>query len=164
MGFFIRKSFGGKHLKFNLSKSGIGTSFGIKGLRLGVDSKGRSYISGSKGMFRYREYLDKDGNKQIEEIKPTFGARLFGLILGLLLAWIPIAMFCSGANLEAENWKYVYLAIIIYFLPLSFNVLIDRKNTLSIIMVNILLGWTGIAWACLILGSIIWLIKHKLQK
>ena len=161
MGFFIRKSFGGKHLKFNLSKSGIGTSFGIKGLRFGVDSKGRSYLSGGKGMFRYREYIDKDGNKQIEEIKPSIGARIFGIILALLIWWIPIAMFCSVIKLPPEDWKYIYWGANIYFLPLYFNILVDKKNTIKTILLNLFLGWTGIVWLGLIIYSIIWKIKEK---
>lgn len=57
MGFFIRKSKKFGLFNFNLSKSGIGASFGITGIRTGIDSKGRVYISGGKGMFRYRKYL-----------------------------------------------------------------------------------------------------------
>jgi len=37
------KSFGG--IKLNFSKSGIGVSAGVKGLRFGIDSKGRAYRS-----------------------------------------------------------------------------------------------------------------------
>jgi len=41
MGLRIRKSFKlGKHLKLNLSKSGVSLSGGIKGVRMSVDDKG----------------------------------------------------------------------------------------------------------------------------
>jgi hypothetical protein len=43
-GFRKSKSFGG--VRLNLSKSGIGASVGVKGLRVGVSSKGKSYVSG----------------------------------------------------------------------------------------------------------------------
>lgn len=59
MGFHIRKSFKCGPLRFNLSNSGIGVSAGIKGLRAGIDSRGRSYVSGGVGMLRYREYEKK---------------------------------------------------------------------------------------------------------
>lgn len=164
MGFFIRKSFGGEHLKFNLSKTGIGTSFGIKGLRFGVDSKGRSYLSGGKGMFRFREYLDK-GNQTVNlPTKATLGARIFGIILALLLWWIPIALFCSAVKIPSDNWQYVYWGINAYFLPLYFNMLLNKPNTIKVILTNVLLGWTIIFWVLLIINSLIWLIKNSIKK
>lgn len=59
MGFHLRKSFNLGPLRLNLSNSGIGFSTGIKGFRVGVDSKGRSYVGGGVGMLRYREYEKK---------------------------------------------------------------------------------------------------------
>ena len=41
----------------NLSKSGLGVSAGIKGLRAGVDAKGRRYVAGGRGGLYFREYL-----------------------------------------------------------------------------------------------------------
>ncbi|MDB5227715.1 MAG: hypothetical protein JWN78_1908 [Bacteroidota bacterium] len=48
MGISFRKSMGFGPLRVNLSKSGIGTSVGAKGLRVGIDGKGRAY--GSAGI------------------------------------------------------------------------------------------------------------------
>lgn len=59
MGFHLRKSFKCGPSRFNLSNSGIGASVGVKGLRMGIDSKGRKYIGGGVGMLRYREYEKK---------------------------------------------------------------------------------------------------------
>ena len=43
MGFRFKKSFNiGKNFKINLSKSGIGYSFGIKGFRIGKTAKGKT--------------------------------------------------------------------------------------------------------------------------
>ena len=43
MGFRFKKSFNiGKHFKINLSKSGIGYSFGVKGFRIGKTAKGKT--------------------------------------------------------------------------------------------------------------------------
>lgn len=66
MGLFFRKSKDFGFGKLNFSNSGIGFSTGIKGLRFGIDSKGRQYISGGKGPFRFREYI-KDDNTQTNE-------------------------------------------------------------------------------------------------
>lgn len=57
MGFFLRKSFGKGPFRLNLSKSGLGASFGVKGARLGVNSRGRSYVHcGREGVY-YRKNL-----------------------------------------------------------------------------------------------------------
>lgn len=45
MGFFIKKGINFGPLRLNLSKSGLGLSFGGKGLRLGTGPKG-AYIQG----------------------------------------------------------------------------------------------------------------------
>lgn len=63
MGFYLRKSFKVGGLRFNLSNSGVGISTGIKGLRVGIDGKGRSYVSGGMGAVRYREFLDTPSSK-----------------------------------------------------------------------------------------------------
>ena len=41
MSWFLRKSFPLGPLRFNLSKSGIGMSAGVKGARIGVDARGK---------------------------------------------------------------------------------------------------------------------------
>lgn len=64
MGFHLRKSFKCGPFRFNLSNSGLGISTGVKGLRVGIDGKGRSYIGGGIGPIRYREYATEK-NKDI---------------------------------------------------------------------------------------------------
>jgi hypothetical protein len=43
MGWSYRKSFKAGPMRINLSKSGLGTSVGVKGARIGIDARGRSY-------------------------------------------------------------------------------------------------------------------------
>lgn len=62
MGFHLRKSFKIGAMRFNLSNSGIGFSTGIKGLRVGIDGKGRSYIGGGKGALRFRQQISGAAN------------------------------------------------------------------------------------------------------
>lgn len=69
MGFHLRKTKKVGLFNFNLSNSGIGTSFGIKGLRVGVDGKGRAYVGGGKGVLRYRQYFTSNKTKEIVEPK-----------------------------------------------------------------------------------------------
>lgn len=53
MGFYLRKSVSVGPLRFNLSKSGVGVSAGIKGLRVGTGPRG-NYISVGRGGLYYR--------------------------------------------------------------------------------------------------------------
>jgi hypothetical protein len=56
MGWYLRKSLKLGPVRFNLSKSGIGTSIGVKGLRVGTGRRGR-YLQGGRGGLYFREQL-----------------------------------------------------------------------------------------------------------
>lgn len=56
MGFYLRKSISVGPLRFNLSKSGIGVSAGVKGLRFGVGPRGNYVHMGRSGLY-YRATL-----------------------------------------------------------------------------------------------------------
>ena len=72
MGWYFRKSVTLGPVRFNLSKGGIGTSFGIKGFRVGVRPNGSSYIhAGSHGVY-YRQELSTPSqttNKKYQDIE-----------------------------------------------------------------------------------------------
>ena len=56
MGWYLRKSFGIGPIRLNLSKSGLGLSAGIKGLRIGTGPRD-SYIHGGREGLYYRQSL-----------------------------------------------------------------------------------------------------------
>ena len=56
MGFYIHKAFSFGPLRLNLSRSGLGASFGIKGARVGVGPRG-SYVHLGRGGLYYRQTL-----------------------------------------------------------------------------------------------------------
>lgn len=56
MGFSFRKSFRAGPVRFNLSKSGLGVSTGVRGLRIGTGPRG-AYISGGRSGLYFREQL-----------------------------------------------------------------------------------------------------------
>lgn len=65
MAFSIRKSISAGPFRFNLSKSGLGLSVGVKGLRFGTGPCGHYIHAGSAG-FRYRATIDpKIGQGQV---------------------------------------------------------------------------------------------------
>ncbi len=58
MGFYLRKAFGFGPFRLNLSRSGLGVSFGVKGARIGVGPRG-SYIHAGRGGIYYRQSLSR---------------------------------------------------------------------------------------------------------
>lgn len=56
MGWYLRKSIGFGPFRVNLSKSGIGYSFGVRGARIGANSRG-TYIRMGRGSVYYQKYL-----------------------------------------------------------------------------------------------------------
>jgi hypothetical protein len=57
MGFYFRKSLNFGPLRLNLSRSGVGASFGVKGARVGVSPRGHRYIQMGRGGLYYRQTL-----------------------------------------------------------------------------------------------------------
>lgn len=62
MGFYIRKALRVGPLRFNLSKSGVGVSAGIKGLRLGTGPRG-NYVHMGRGGLYFRKSLNPPGGR-----------------------------------------------------------------------------------------------------
>ena len=67
MGFYVKKSIRVGPMRFNLSKSGVGASIGIKGLRIGTGPRGNYIHIGAGGVY-YRASLSpsmipQDGKK-----------------------------------------------------------------------------------------------------
>ncbi|WP_031482469.1 DUF4236 domain-containing protein [Maridesulfovibrio frigidus] len=71
MSFYLRKSVTIGPVRFNLSKSGIGLSSGIKGFRIGVRPNGKSYVHAGRNGIYYRQELGKSDkeNSKIEITK-----------------------------------------------------------------------------------------------
>jgi len=61
MAWYIRKPISFGRIRFNLSKSGIGTSVGVKGFRVGVRPNGKSYIHAGRHGLYYRQELGGGG-------------------------------------------------------------------------------------------------------
>ncbi|MCH8555125.1 MAG: DUF4236 domain-containing protein [Schleiferiaceae bacterium] len=57
MGFYIRRGKNIGPLRLNLSKSGLGLSFGVTGARIGVNARGKAYVHGGRGGLYYRKQL-----------------------------------------------------------------------------------------------------------
>lgn len=117
MSIFLRKSIKlGKFGRINLSKKGLGYSFGIKGARIGKSSTGKNYISGGKGGIYFRETLKNDrtdSNKSNEEYiseTPKLKVKSNSKLLKILkiLGSIFIALFLFGLALELLPWVFLF--------------------------------------------------------
>ncbi len=73
MGWYLRKSLKIGPVKFNLSKSGIGTSVGVKGFRIGVRPNGKSYVHAGRHGLYYRQELGNafEGDTQEQKTDKT---------------------------------------------------------------------------------------------
>ena len=63
MAFYIRKSVSLGPIRFNLSKSGIGTSVGVTGFRVGIRPNGKSYLHAGRYGLYYRKELGGGRNR-----------------------------------------------------------------------------------------------------
>ena len=69
MGWYLRKSIGFGPFRVNLSKSGIGYSFGVRGARIGANSRG-TYIRMGRGSVYYQKYLHTNSARQAGQPAP----------------------------------------------------------------------------------------------
>jgi hypothetical protein len=75
MGFYLRKSINFGGVRFNISKSGIGASVGVKGFRLGKSPRGNYIHMGRNGLY-YRAAL---GQKKTKAPAPSSPSAKHGL-------------------------------------------------------------------------------------
>jgi len=81
MPFYIRKSISLGPVRFNLSKSGLGVSLGVKGLRVGTGPRGK-YLHMGRGGLYYRTSLEgkpadateRSDAEQLEQSGPETGS------------------------------------------------------------------------------------------
>jgi hypothetical protein len=69
MPFYLRKSVKAGPFRFNFSKSGVGLSVGVKGLRVGTGPRGH-YIHAGRGGLYYRASLGHPGAPKMQQPQP----------------------------------------------------------------------------------------------
>lgn len=79
MGLHIRKSVRVGPFRFNLSKSGIGVSAGVKGLRVGTGPRGNYIHMGRGGLYYRHTFTDTGSRAQPSATKPSQRSRLESL-------------------------------------------------------------------------------------
>ena len=71
MGFFLRKSKKIGLFNLNLSKNGLGFSFGLKGLRISAGSRGLQLNAGRNGLYFRKSLNGKTQKKGFRKIPET---------------------------------------------------------------------------------------------
>src|SRR5215211_5419813 len=106
MGFYLRKSLSVGPFRFNLSKSGVGVSTGIKGFRVGTGPRG-NYLHMGRGGLYFRATFPH-GSRQVRNVPASppiasfSGDRLQEIESGSTLAMVDSS---SAALLEEINSK-----------------------------------------------------------
>src|SRR5690349_16868313 len=75
MGWYLRKSISFGPLRLNLSKSGLGYSFGVKGARVGTGPRGNYIHMGRHGLY-YRQYFSERQQQPQPSVSPISGTNL----------------------------------------------------------------------------------------
>jgi Protein of unknown function (DUF4236) len=122
MGFYIRKSVKAGPFRFNLSKSGIGTSVGVRGFRVGTGPRGTRVFAGRNGLY-YRASLGSAKRRPTQQsVNPIRTAALFGVgfALGRVL-FLPLLLI--GIFLLIFAWK----ALLIWGLIIAGIVFVVRR-------------------------------------
>ncbi len=93
MGLYLRKSFRAGPARFNLSKSGLGLSAGVKGARLGAGPGRGSYVHAGRHGLYYRKRLAS--GKSHRRSRTSEGAGC---------AWLLLILFGAGIVLALVTW------------------------------------------------------------
>ena len=89
MGVFFRKSINVGPVRLNFSRSGVGVSTGVRGLRSGINAKGKSYVAGGRyGVYLRRQNLSNGGDipGHIEAGAHWIAVLVVGFLLGVIVA------------------------------------------------------------------------------
>ena len=101
MGFYMRKGFNFGPLRLNLSRSGLGASFGVKGARIGIGPRG-SYIHVGRGGLYYRQSLTP-GNGRRENFNTPLSPKIGEIIKETNLQAITSAAASQMADSSAAD-------------------------------------------------------------
>lgn len=88
MVFYLKKAINLGPLRINFSKSGVGLSFGVKGLRIGSGTNGNYIHAGRKGVYYRKKLPDFDDNSSM--------LGWFGVLIVVALIGVAVWAVLSG--------------------------------------------------------------------
>ena len=150
MGFYLRKSFKLGPVRLNLSKSGLGASFGIKGFRYGINAQGKEYIHAGRYGLYYRKQKRKNNLYDTEEFtdKPVnnYNSPLNTVRKAVWAAVIYFLFFSFLIKITPDNTGLELLFKFLLYLYPSFQAIINKTEVANSIIMNIITGWTIVGW------------------
>ena len=150
MGFYIRKSLSVGPFRFNLSKSGIGLSTGIKGFRVGTGPRG-NYVHMGRGGLYFRQTIPSSDNRRtpsevlVEQSSIEFKEIESGSVSQMVDS-------SSAALLEEINSKSKKLLIWPWILGLSICLLVILGSANSPVWIYFLI-------VPLCAGGLVWTVR-----
>lgn len=132
MPFYIKKSVSVGLFRFNLSKSGIGISAGVKGFRVGTGPRGH-YIHAGRGGLYYRSSIPGRGGNRTnlrEGVRPSHPSPGTPNIPSYSESGVEMVRVSSGDVLEMEDARFSEVL----------SDLTQKQNSTSMCAV---LGWSG---------------------
>lgn len=152
MGFYLRKSLKVGPIRFNLSKSGIGVSAGIKGFRVGSGPRG-NYIHVGRGGIYYRKTLahsSKTDTLSPKEYTPpaTTQTPMEGIESGNVLHMTDSssAELLNELNSKRKKWRMWPATAVVSILAILTVVRNNSPIWLTILILVLLLGLTVFAY------------------
>jgi hypothetical protein len=103
--FYLRKRLNLSPVCLNLSKSGLGVSVGIPGLRIGKGPRGTYVHAGRQGLYDQRGlpgHVQHHGELTPQEMTPLGGLVILGIVLGLILAMALGILILASSALAGE--------------------------------------------------------------
>ena len=136
MGFRFRKSVKIGPVRLNVSKSGLGVSAGVKGARIGVNSKGKVYGSvGAKGMTYRKQFGGASTRKSrgddtgtVTEVPPA-DVGLAGFAGVLIVLSLIIAVFNTAVGIFG-----LIIGVVMFIASVIFAI---RKNNVEMLRAKI---------------------------
>ncbi len=150
MGFYLRKSFKLGPVRLNLSKSGLGASFGVKGFRYGINAQGKEYIHAGRCGLYYRKQFSKDDLSDVEEFKEksfnNYNSPLNNVQKTVWAAIIYFSLFSLLIRITPDNTSLELLFKFLLYLYPSFQAIVNKTEVTNVIIMNIITGWTIVGW------------------
>lgn len=141
MVWYLRKSVNIGPIRFNISKSGIGTSIGVKGFRIGVKPNGRSYIHAGRYGLYYREELGRTKQyAQVENLQTLHSSdtTVFETVSSTELKSESKKDLINQLNKSYKAFRFDYFTGIVFFIAsiLAFN--INTNLMLGVILAGVI--------------------------
>lgn len=141
MAWYLRKSVSIGPVRLNVSRSGIGTSVGIKGFRIGVKPNGRSYIHAGRHGLYYREGLGSIKQNIQEANQCTLNVldtTIFKTISSTELASESKRDFINQLNESYKAFRLDYLVGLVSLIAAIFTFNANTNLMLCVILLGII--------------------------